>query len=75
MAELPDGGEQLSDLAAGHRGQPVEDVREVFLGIYSVPAATLDEGVNDGAAPTRIRVSDKEPAAFSDRGMPHVIFH
>ena len=29
---------------------------EVFLGVDSIPTATLDEGVNDGTAPAGIRI-------------------
>ncbi len=45
----------------------MEHVSEISLGVYSVATTALDEGVNDGAAPTGVGMSDKEPTAFSDR--------
>ena len=65
--------EKFSDLIGRHRGQACQNFGEVFLRIDSMPTTALDEGVNDGAAPTCIRVPDKEPAAFSDCGRPHVV--
>jgi hypothetical protein len=47
-------------------------IGEVILGIEAIAAAALDDGVDDGAAPTRVGMPNKEPAAFSDRGRPHV---
>jgi len=58
--------EQVSNLAAGHRGRRCRNVGEVFLRIDPVTAAALDDSVNDGATPTGIRMPDKEPAALSD---------
>ena len=60
-------------MLVAHRRQARENIGEIFLRIDAVTAAALDEGVNDGAAPTRVRVADKEPAAFSDRGWSHVL--
>jgi hypothetical protein len=66
--------EQVSNLAAGHRGQALQNVGEVFLRIDPVAAAALDDGVNDGATPTGIRMPDKEPAALSDGRGPYIVF-
>ena len=53
----------------------MEHIREVILGIDPVAAAALDEGVNDGAAPSGVGMADKEPAAFADHVRSHVIFY
>jgi hypothetical protein len=67
--------EEFSNLAVGHRGQALQHIREILLWIYPIPAATLDDGVDHGATPTRVRVPDEEPSAFSDRGRSHVVFN
>jgi len=59
--------EQVSNLTAGHRGQALQNVGEVFLRIDPVAAAALDDGVNDGATPTGIRMPNEEPSTFSNR--------
>jgi hypothetical protein len=67
--------EQVSNLAAGHRGQALQNVGEVFLRIDPVAAAALDDGVNDGATPTSIRMPNKEPSTFSNRGRSYVVLN
>jgi hypothetical protein len=44
----------MVDLPGGHRGEPGEHVAQVSVGIDSAAAATLDNGVKDGAALTGI---------------------
>jgi hypothetical protein len=58
--------EKFSDLIGGHGGEAPENVGEVFLRVDAVAAAALDEGVNDGAAPARLRMSNEEPPALAD---------
>ena len=41
----------MLDLPVGHRGEPGEHVAQVGVGIDAAAAATLDNGVKDGAAP------------------------
>ena len=55
--------------------QPQENIGEVFLWVDTVAAAALDEGVDDGAAPTGVRMPDKQPAALSHGRRPHVILN
>src|SRR5664279_3154651 len=72
---LPVGREKLWDLVAGHRGQSLQNVGQVFLGIDAIPTATLDKGVDNRGPPTRVGVPDQEPVTLSDRRRPYVIFH
>jgi len=64
---LPLAGQKISDLAGGHRRQPLENIGEVFLRIDAVAAAALNDGIDDGTAPPGIRVPEKEPSAFVTR--------
>ena len=74
LTRFPVGGEQLPNLTAGHRGQTAERIGQVFLRVDAKAAAALDEGIDHGATPTRVRVPDKEPAALADRRRSHVVF-
>ena len=67
--------EKFPDLAAGHGGQTLERVREIVLWVDSISAAALDDSVDNGAAPTRVRMSDKEPPALADGRGPHVVLY
>ena len=49
----PVGGEKVSDLVGGHRGQACQHIGKVFLGVNAVAAAALVDGVDDGTAPPR----------------------
>jgi hypothetical protein len=51
------------------------DIGQVLLWINSVTPAALDEGVIDGATPTRVGVPEEQPSLLSNRRRPHVIFH
>lgn len=48
----PVGRGDFGDLAVGHRGEAGEDVSEVGEGIKPAAATALDDGVEDGAAPS-----------------------
>ncbi len=43
-------------------GQTRKDVGQIILRIDATAAATDQDGVNDGAAPTGIGMSDEEPS-------------
>jgi len=73
LRRLPATGQQFFDLVVFHGRQPPQHIGQVFLGIEAVPAAALNDRVNHGAAPTRLRMSDEEPAAPAHRRGPHVI--
>ena len=55
------------DLVVLHRGEALQNIGEVILRIDAPAAATLDDRINDSAAPTGIGMTDEEPAAASDR--------
>ena len=63
---LPVAGQEVGDLGNVHRGQPAQDVGEVFLGVDPATAATDDQGVDDGTAPTRVGMPDEEPPATAN---------
>jgi len=55
------------DLPVGHRGQPGKHVAQIGMGIDAAAAATLDNGVEDGAAFAGIGIAEEEPVLFSER--------
>jgi hypothetical protein len=48
---------EFSNLVVGHRGQTPKNISEIFLRINTVTAAALNDGVDDSATPTRVRVN------------------
>ena len=50
---FPAAWEEVGHLVAFHGGQSLEAVGQLFLGIDAPTPATLDDRVDDGAAPTR----------------------
>lgn len=61
----------MLDLPVGHRGEPGEHVVEVGVGIDAAAAATLDDGVEDGAALAGIGIAEEQPVLFSQSGRPN----
>ena len=54
----------MLDLPVSHRGEPGEHVAQVGVGIDAAAAATLDNGVEDGAALAGIGIAQEEPVLF-----------
>jgi hypothetical protein len=48
-------------------GQAPKHIAQIGIGVKAAPTATLDDGVDDGAALTRIGFSDEEPVFLADR--------
>ena len=65
----------MLDLPVGHRGKPGEHVAQVGVGIDAAAAATLDNGVKDGAALAGIGIAEEQPVLFSKSGRPNGVFH
>jgi hypothetical protein len=63
------------DLPLGHRGKPGEHVAQVGAGIDAAAAATLDNGVKDGAALAGIGIAQEQPVLFPKSGGPNAVFH
>ena len=58
----------MLDLPVGHEWQPGEQVAQVGVRIDAARAATLDDGVEDGAALAGIGIAEEEPVFLSERG-------
>jgi hypothetical protein len=58
-----------------HGGQATQHIGQVFLRINATAAATLNDGVDDRAAPASVGVADEQPALSTDHRWPHIIFH
>ena len=54
--------EQLVDLGDLRGWQAAQDVGEIFLRVQTPPPAAAQDRVNDRAAPSRIGMTDEEPA-------------
>ena len=61
-------GSDVLDLPVGHEWQPGEHVAQVGVRIDAAGAATLDDGVEDGAAFAGIGIAEEEPVFLSKRG-------
>ena len=72
---FPTTGQQLLHLRILHCGQSLEHVGQIFLRIDPAPPATLNDGVDHRAAPTRLGMPNKQPAAATHGGGPDIIFH
>jgi hypothetical protein len=48
---------------------------QVGVGIDAAAAATLDNGVEDGAALAGIGIAEKQPILLSESGRPNGVFH
>ena len=62
-------------MPVGHRGEPGEHVAQVGVGIDAAAAATLDDGLKDGAAVTGIGIAQEQPVLFPKSGGPNGVFH
>ena len=52
-------------------GESREHIAQVGIGVNAAPTATLDDGVDHGAALTGIRFAHKEPIFLADRRWPN----
>lgn len=68
------GWKQRIELVDFDGGQTGENIREVILRIDAAAAATDENGINYGATPTGIRVSDEEPALAADGSGTNGVF-
>jgi hypothetical protein len=75
VAGLPVSREQFANLAAGHGGQALQNIGEVFLWVNTIATAALDEGVDDGAPPNGIRMPNEQPSLFPDGRRSYVVFY
>jgi len=75
LSFAPDFGRDLGDLAVGHVGQPGEDVFQISIRVEVAPPTAFDDGINDGAAFTGIRIPDKEPVLLADGGGADGVFY
>ena len=58
-----------------HGGQAAQDIGQIFLGVDTATAATLNDRVDHRTAPTGVGMADKEPALATDHRRSHVVFH
>ena len=65
----------MLDLPVGHRGKPGEHVAQVGVRIDAAAAATLDNGVEDGAALAGIGIAQEQPVLLTESGRPDGVFH
>jgi hypothetical protein len=56
----------LGDLAVGHVGQACQHVAKIGKRVKTASAAVFNDGVDDRAALTGIRLADEEPVLFAD---------
>ena len=49
-----------------HRRQPSQHIGQVFLRIDPAPPAALNDRVNDGGAPPRVRMSDERARKLAE---------
>ena len=54
-------GSDVLDLPVGHEWEPCEHIAQVGVRIDAAGAATLDDGVEDGAALAGIGIAEEEP--------------
>ena len=60
-------GSYMLDLSVSHGGKPGEHVTQVGMGIDAAVAATLDNGVKDGAALAGLGIAQEQPVLFAQR--------
>jgi len=65
---------ELVDLGDLGRGQPGEQIREIFEGIDPVPPATAQQGVNHRAPFPGFRMPKEQKILFSKGAGPNQIF-
>jgi hypothetical protein len=54
-------GSDVLDLPVGHEWEPCEYIAQVSVRIDAARAATLDDGIEDGAAFAGIGIAEEEP--------------
>src|SRR5947207_13864800 len=68
------GGQQIVNLSNLRGRQASEDIGEIFLGAQTSPSATDQDGIDHRAAPSRIRMTNEEPALAAYCCSPNVMF-
>jgi hypothetical protein len=58
-----------------HAGRATQHIGQVSLWIDAAAAATLNDGVDDRAAPTGVRMAYEEPSLPTGHRRPHIVFH
>ncbi len=66
---------EFFDLPVGGGGQAGEDVAQIGIRIEATLAATLDDGVEDGAAFAGLGFADEEPVLFAEGGGADGVFY
>ena len=69
------GGQQIVNLSNLRGRQASEDIGEIFLGVQTSPSATDQDRIDHRAAPSRIRMTNEEPALAAYCCRPNVIFN
>src|SRR5712692_4031532 len=67
-------GKQGIEIADCRVGQASQDVGEVVVGIDAAASAAAQKGVENGAAPARVGMSDEEPTLAADSGGTDGVF-
>ena len=57
-------------MAVGRARQSAKDVAQVLVRIDVVPPARFDDGVDDRAAMTGVRLAEEQPILLADGGRP-----
>ena len=63
-------GSDVLDLPVGHEWEPCEYIAQVSVRIDAAGAATLDDGIEDGAAFAGIGIAEEEPVFLFMRSFP-----
>jgi hypothetical protein len=72
---LPASGSEGGEIVlVGHCWEPGEDIARIRERVFPEALAGDDDRVNDRGALTGLRVSDKQPVLFPDRGGPDRVF-
>jgi hypothetical protein len=58
-----------------HGGQAAQHISQVFLWIDAAATATLNDGVDDRAAPAGVGMADEQPSLSTHHRWPHIVFH
>ena len=65
---------ELFNLGNLRRWQPCEQILQIFEGIYPMPPATAQQGVNHGATIPSFRMPNEHPIAFPKCAGPNQVF-
>jgi len=71
--EVPNEPEGVRGFRDLRRRQARQHIREIVLRVQATPPATDQDGINHGAAPSRLGVANEEPALAAHRRGANVI--